>query len=301
MDDEKFHARGYKSLFSHPRMVEELIRSFVKEEFVQDIDFSTLTRTFNSFVTEEFKKREADIIWQVSIKGRPIYFYLLIEFQSTVDRFMVLRLLSYLLLFYLELIKDEKIRSAGRLPAVFPVLLYSGTEKWTAAQSAEELISDASRVPSGFIPSFRYHKIAENEFEKESLVKLNNIVSRLFLIERANVKELGEAVSEAIDVLKKEVDIELQRSFGRWLRKLFEKKKIAIQIDIETMTGQEVRTMLEANIERYEAELLERGRNEGLEEGERLAASKYARKLKAQGVDREIIINVTGIDPDTLS
>jgi predicted transposase/invertase (TIGR01784 family) len=296
MDEEKFHDRGYKSLFSHPRMVEELIRSFVKEEFVQDIDFSTLTRTFNSFVTEEFREREADIIWQVSIKGRPIYFYLLIEFQSTVDRFMVLRLLSYLLLFYLELIKDEKVRNADRLPAIFPILLYSGTEKWTAAQSIEELISDASRVPSAFIPSFRYYKIAENEFAKESLVKLNNIVSLLFLIERANVKELGEIVSDAIDVLKKEVDEELQRSFGRWLRKLFEKKKIAIHIDIETMTGQEVRTMLEANIERYEEELLARGR----EEGKGLAASEYARKMKAQGVDREIIINVTGIDPDTL-
>jgi hypothetical protein len=47
MDSEKFHDRGCKSLFSHPRMVEELIRSFVREEFVQDIDFSTLNRTLN--------------------------------------------------------------------------------------------------------------------------------------------------------------------------------------------------------------------------------------------------------------
>ncbi len=50
MDQEKFHDRGYKSLFSHSRMVEELIRSFVREEFVEDIDFSKLTRTFNSLL-----------------------------------------------------------------------------------------------------------------------------------------------------------------------------------------------------------------------------------------------------------
>ena len=74
-------------LFSHPRMVKELILSFVHEEFVNDIDFSTLKRTFNSFVTEEFRERESDIIWQVDIKDSTVYFYLLIEFQSTVDRF----------------------------------------------------------------------------------------------------------------------------------------------------------------------------------------------------------------------
>lgn len=62
MDQDKFHDRDYKALFSHPRMVEELIRSFVREEFVEDIDFSKLTRTFNSFVTEEFRERESDIL-----------------------------------------------------------------------------------------------------------------------------------------------------------------------------------------------------------------------------------------------
>jgi|GEM_PF-5798514 len=35
---QRQRAQGYKALFSHSRMVEELIRSFVGEEFVEDID-----------------------------------------------------------------------------------------------------------------------------------------------------------------------------------------------------------------------------------------------------------------------
>ncbi|MHC9544398.1 MAG: Rpn family recombination-promoting nuclease/putative transposase [Vulcanimicrobiota bacterium] len=296
MDQDKFHDRGYKALFSHSRMVEELIRSFVREEFVEDIDFSKLTRTFNSFVTEEFRERESDIIWQVEIKGSTVYFYLLIEFQSTVDRFMVLRLLSYLMLFYLELIKDENVRKREQLPAVFPVLLYSGEETWTAPQSIEELIQIPSRLPSSFIPIFRYYKIAENEWSSESLLKMDNIVSRLFLIETTDARMIGEVVGEAIDVLKREVDPELRRSFGLWLRWLLKKRNIDIEIDIETMTGQEVRTMLEANLRRHEEELLERGRQEGRQEADLI----HARDMKALNVEREIIKKVTGIDIDTI-
>ena len=308
MESEKFHDRGYKSLFSHSRMVEELIRSFVREEFVKDIDFSKLKRTFSSFVTEEFRERESDIIWQVDIKDSKVYFYLLIEFQSTVDRFMVLRLLSYMMFFYLELIKDENVRKSECLPAVFPVLLYSGEQTWTAPQSLDEIIRVPSGMPSVFIPSFRYFKIAENEWNSESLLLMDNIVARLFLMETANAGNAGKVIGEAIDVLHREVDKELQRSFGLWLRWTLRKRRIDVEIDIETMTGQEVRTMLEANLRRHEEEMLEKGREEGRQEGRQEGWQEgrqeanliHAREMKALNVDREIIKKVTGIDIDNI-
>jgi predicted transposase/invertase (TIGR01784 family) len=300
MNGEKFHDRGYKALFSHPRMVEELIRSFVREEFVQDIDFSTLERTFDSFVTEEFRERETDIIWNVRVKKSRVYFYILIEFQSTVDRFMALRLLSYLLLFYLELVKDERIREERRLPAVFPVLLYSGDDTWTAAQSIDELIAAPSRFPPAFVPSFRYYKIAENEFGRESLELIDNLVSRLFLIETAEVERIAEVVTEAVEVLKREVDPELQRNFGLWLRRLFEKRRIDVDIDIVTMTAQEVRTMLEANLQKYEERLIAKGRIEGRAEGRVERDREVARDMKNLGLGTEMIMKVTGLSAEDI-
>jgi predicted transposase YdaD len=90
---KKFNDRGYKMLFSHPRMVEDLFKAFVKEDFVSEIDFSSLKRANNSYVTKDFKDREADILWQTKFKGKEAYIYILIEFQSTVDKFMSLRCL----------------------------------------------------------------------------------------------------------------------------------------------------------------------------------------------------------------
>ncbi len=36
------HDGSYKNLFSHARMVEDLLKGFVQEEWVENLDFSTL-------------------------------------------------------------------------------------------------------------------------------------------------------------------------------------------------------------------------------------------------------------------
>ncbi|HEY2294642.1 MAG TPA: hypothetical protein VGM86_28405 [Thermoanaerobaculia bacterium] len=44
------HDSGYRLLFSHPEMVEDLIRGFVHEDWVRDLDFSTLEQIPDSYV-----------------------------------------------------------------------------------------------------------------------------------------------------------------------------------------------------------------------------------------------------------
>jgi len=108
MDKEKFSDRGYKLLFSHPKMVEDLIRTFVKEDFTDKIDYSTLTPVKTSFISSGFRSRESDVIWKVNISQKPVYIYIFIDFQSTVDKFMSLRLMTYIGLFYEHLLKEGR-------------------------------------------------------------------------------------------------------------------------------------------------------------------------------------------------
>ena len=56
------HDLRYKKLFSHPKLVEELIVSFIDEDFVSKIDFSTLEQVNKSFVTADYLKGH-DIIY----------------------------------------------------------------------------------------------------------------------------------------------------------------------------------------------------------------------------------------------
>lgn len=66
---ERFpHDAAYKAFFSDPAMVESLLRDFVPEDFIQDLDFSTLERCFGSYVTDDLRERHDDIIWRISWK-----------------------------------------------------------------------------------------------------------------------------------------------------------------------------------------------------------------------------------------
>jgi predicted transposase/invertase (TIGR01784 family) len=108
-------------------MVEDLIREFVPESWVDKLDFSTLKRVNASFVAPELKGRDGDLLWQLCLRdGSPVYVYLFIEHQSKVDRFMAVRLMTYIGLLYQALIKENLLTPDGRLPLVIPIVLYNG-------------------------------------------------------------------------------------------------------------------------------------------------------------------------------
>ena len=183
------HDRRYRKLFSNPRIMEELLVSFVDESWVKEIDFSKAERMDRSFVTERFTEREADLIWKLRFQGEEVYLYLLIEFQSSVDRFMALRVLRYLSEFYQFLVESHAVPEDRRLPPVFPLVLYNGDARWTASEQLADLIDP--RIGTTFMPSFRYFKLAENAIPRVTLERLNNLVAALFMVETMEMRGAG--------------------------------------------------------------------------------------------------------------
>jgi len=49
----KAHDYSYKLLFSNPEIVEDLLRGFVKEPWVDELDFATLEKVSGNYVTDE--------------------------------------------------------------------------------------------------------------------------------------------------------------------------------------------------------------------------------------------------------
>lgn len=56
---------SYKYLFSHARMVEDLLKGFVREEWVTQLDFSTLEKVNSSYVSDALQERQDDIVWRI--------------------------------------------------------------------------------------------------------------------------------------------------------------------------------------------------------------------------------------------
>jgi predicted transposase/invertase (TIGR01784 family) len=193
------HDSGYKKLFSSHVMIKQLLTGFVNEDWVKNIEYSSLQKIDKSFISEEFAERESDIIYKAKFKGQDIYIFILLEFQSTVDKFMSLRMLHYIIELYEDLIRNHRLKT---LPSVFPVMLYNGEKKWTAPEELSILIENS--IPEKYIPKFSYYKIAENEFSKDFLKSLKNAVAALFYSENCSGSELQHEIDSIVDLIKTE-------------------------------------------------------------------------------------------------
>ncbi len=258
---------GYKHLFSHHELIRDLLRGFIREEWVDSLDLDTLERVSGSYVSDDLREREDDIIWRVRLGESWVYVYLIIEFQSTVDRHMALRLLTYVGLLYQDLLKTGQVLPDGMLPPVLPVVLYNGLKRWTAPANITELIQ---KVPGGlakYCPEFCYLLLDEQCYNKDSL-PARNLVSAIFRLEQSQYPEdVRAVVTNLIEWLKLPGQASIRRAFTVWINRVLLPARLSGQTIPETSDLMEVETMLSERVKEWTEEWKALGLREGFEEG----------------------------------
>lgn len=182
------HDRGYKYLFSHKELVQELIEGFAPADLVTNLDFNSLKKENGSFITPAMKKRDSDVVWSVKLKHseQTIFLYLLLEFQSEVDLSMPVRILQYVAALYDDLNKQQRLSIKTGLPPVFPVVLYNGRPKWTAKHDMAELYKNLPEYLKPYQPQLRYYLIDEERIPDEQIDGVINGISTIFSFEKAH-------------------------------------------------------------------------------------------------------------------
>lgn len=266
------HDHGYKLLFSHPEMVEDLLRGFVGEDFVKELDFSTLERGNGQYVSDDLRERTDDVIWSLRFGDTTLYLYILLEFQSSSHRHMAVRLLSYIGLLYEDLLKHRAIKPSDPLPPVLPLVLYNGKQRWNAPVSLAKL---RGWIPAGldrWQPQLTYYVIDEGALITTALVEAENLAAALFQAEFARTPaEIRQVVVNLMAWLKLPEQARLSRSFAEFFRQILE-RRIKPQTPIgELHDLREVDSMLEETVtewtQQWKADGLAEGRAKGLAEG----------------------------------
>jgi len=287
----RYHDKWYTRLFSDPRIVQELLESFVHEKFVDDLDFSTIRKLNTKFIPPSERSRHADLVFEIKSKGQSAYIYLFFEFQSTVDRFMSLRMARYLFEFYQEI---QKLTKSDYLNPPFPILIYNGDTKWTAPECFSELLYP-SAIPKEYIPEFKYFKIAINEIPKRELVKIRNAVGAVFYIENSSAEEIEKNRKTLITLLSavlKKDGIEIVNALKDRILSLqnlpAESKTITSIEDIS-----EVLSMYETRTKKWAESVLEQGIEQGIEKRDLEITEKMIRNKMTDSDIRKI----TGMAP----
>jgi predicted transposase/invertase (TIGR01784 family) len=261
---------SYRLFFAHRRMIRDLLREIVGEGWVERIDLDSGERVEASFVSPKHESRESDVIWKFRRRdgGEPVYVYILLEFQSRPDPAMPIRFMGYESLFYQSLIASQPAAANRKLPPVIPVLLYNGVEPWNVATDLGSLIGDLDPSAEIYRPQLRYRLVDEAAYPRAELAALGSPVADLFRIEKS--RDWLE-VRESVHRLRQSIpsgETSLRKAFETWLQKvILPRFGVSLEEVSDTLTLEEMETMLAESIDRWNQEIREEGRREGLQEG----------------------------------
>lgn len=289
MKDKKPHDSAYKYLFKNKRIFLQLLKSFVYEDFINEIKLEHLELFDKSFISDELLDRESDLIYKIHYKDKEYFIYILLEFQSTIDKSIPIRLLSYIMLLYDLIYKESR---AGLLANIFPIVLYNGKDDWNIPLNINELIN--KNIPARYVPSFEYYLIVEKDIPDETQDKLSNLVAAVVYLEKQDEPEkLSAVVDKIVKFIQDEEIIDI-RMFTNWLKKMFRSEMKSEEID-KIRDIQEAKSMLTQLAEKIEQKGIEKGKLEGKTEGLREGKIEMAKRMKEKGTDYHFISEITGL------
>ena len=118
---DNVHDKIFKTVLSNREEMSKLLKRYVG---LEEIESKQLEICKNEFITQNYKTRNADIIYKD--KEKEIYY--LIEHQSTIDKRMPERILTYCV----EIIRESQRKEKRETNAiVVPIVIYTGERKWT--------------------------------------------------------------------------------------------------------------------------------------------------------------------------
>jgi len=155
------HDRFVRYTFSQPERAAAELRAALPSHVVSEVDWSSLKRESGSVVDPELRQTESDLLFTARLRsGQPLLLYVLLEHQSSVDRWMAWRMLRYVVR-QVEHWRQQHPESTV-LPLIIPLVMYHGEDgTWTAPRRVEDLFAlpeeeEKQEQWRALVPRFEY-------------------------------------------------------------------------------------------------------------------------------------------------
>ena len=127
--------------------------TFLPAKLLRRMDLSTIELQPDHFIDPRLGWRATDLLFRIRIDGRNAFLYIVLEHQSTVDRWMAWRQMRSVVLIWDK--GDDPKRT--KLPFILPIVVSQASQRWSAPTDVKDLV-DLPDVPEleGKVPSLSY-------------------------------------------------------------------------------------------------------------------------------------------------
>jgi hypothetical protein len=296
----KKHDRGYRDVLSDSATFLHFLRKYFAKSWTANISADDIQQVNTSFITDKYRLLDSDLIYKLKINGSDVYFYVLIELQSEVDFTMPFRRLRYMVSLLSHIFENTKesvrMRKGFRLPAIVPIVLYNGKDKWTPPLTYGEYTEDCGIFGDNII-NFRYLLFDLNRMDDDVIEPIENPLDAVFVVEKLRISE--RLTSDKL------MDWWTENTSG------FSNDHIdtlITWINYNYLSGEMTPETLEilknnpkkgsAVMKSFADVLMEKGERKGMRKGEKRKALEIARNLRAKGMSVDEIAQATGLTVD---
>ena len=144
------------------------LQRHLAEEVSQALNWSTLKLVEGSFVDEDLRRSEADLLYEVAhVSGEAsVWVYVLLEHQSTPDRWIRFRLLKYCCRIWDQSFREQP--DQRELRAIVPLVFYQGERRWSYSSEFADLFAESVRAWPG-VPRFSHGLIDQSGLQPEEV------------------------------------------------------------------------------------------------------------------------------------
>ncbi|RPE03036.1 Rpn family recombination-promoting nuclease/putative transposase [Candidatus Pantoea deserta] len=296
------HDAAFRQFLSQPDVARDFMDIHLPPELRAICDLNTLKLESGSFVEDDLRHYVSDILYSLrTIHGDEGYIYVLIEHQSTPDKHMAFRLLRY------AVAAMQRHLDAGheRVPLVMPVLFYAGKRSpypWSTCWLDE--FSDsalAARIYGQAFPLVDVTVIPDDEIANH-----RRMAALTLLQKHIHQRDLAEMLDRLVPMLLK--DYLTSSQIVSLVHYILQAGETADADAFVRQLAQQVPRhgeILMTIAEQLERKGLKTGMEKGIEQGRRQgkqeAKCEVARTMLKNGLDREIVMQMTGLTEQDLA
>ncbi|UOG50916.1 Rpn family recombination-promoting nuclease/putative transposase (plasmid) [Leptospira noguchii] len=284
----------------HDRLIRETLQnkedaiSFFKnslpENVIELLDLNRLELTQSSFISENLKEEQTDLLFQIPLKsGKKANVYLLFEHKSYLDDSIFSQLLGYISAIYKSQYRVDK-----KYSVVIPFVFYHGERTWTLGNSFQNrfvLSKNEEEVFKKYIPNFELElfdlsKVDLSRLESITLRVILGVVQKIWEGDTSFLNHLGE-VFELLTGLKNESKrVEIFQKLFLYIFNVRELEPTSLLSHSKISRDYEDLAMTTAEKLRKEGEI------KGL--------IKTARNMLLDGASLEYVLKITGLTEQEL-